>query len=116
MSPPGKTMGSTTKESVVKARRSPWAVEAVQRDAGLVLQRREQRVVEMPHQQVVDELVHGLAAAAVGEGDAVAVAAGQGFDFGGGVGHVIVRHVLFSRKDAKTRKKANSSWRFWLRT
>ena len=67
MSPPGKTSGSTTNESVVNASRSPRRLRSAEIEARLILQRREQRIVEGAHEHVVDQILHRLAAAAMGE-------------------------------------------------
>ena len=64
MSPPGKKIGFTTYESVVKA--SARAVQVEQRRVG---ERREQRIVELLEEQALDEGPRRLAARAVGERD-----------------------------------------------
>ena len=69
MSPPGKNSGCTTKLSVVKARRSPCAASDAQVEARLVFHRVEKGVVEGGDEHVVDQVLHRLAAAAMGEGD-----------------------------------------------
>ena len=62
MSPPGKNSGCTTYESVVNARRPAGGFEH-----GAVVPRVQARVAERRHEQLLDQLVHQLAAAAVRE-------------------------------------------------
>ena len=64
MSPPGKKIGLTTYESVVKASRRPVQVEHCR-----VTERREQRIAELLQEQAFDERPRRLAAPAVGERD-----------------------------------------------
>ena len=73
MSPPGKKMGVTTKESVVKARRAPPMVSD-----GLVVELVEGGIAEGGQEDLVDEVGGELAAAAVAEHDLLVLEDGDG--------------------------------------